>query len=264
MKAPAGTPLARLITRRPDTLGAAIWPYQCSIWDARMRLARILGHYEAIDKIGGPIDFDVGEQLVVLELNEIQAGLRVILDQPWHFMREGQLTLNLVLDDVRLYSVVFSLILEAGELVAFVGAIQGRDIDGVLASYRELTKSAHGMRPRDLIVEIFRMFCANIGVTKIYAVSDAYRHHKHVYFKSEKPKKSSVNYDEIWSERGGVKEDPTYFRLEVAPRERDLSTVASKKREMYRRRYKMLNDIRQQMAASYFDLKAASPSVSLG
>ena len=85
----------------------------------------------------------------------------MVIDQAKWFMREGQLVINLFVGEVRMFSLAFSLGRDGGERTAFVGAVQGRDIEGVADEYRDLTKAAHGMRPRDLLFEIFRMLCSH-------------------------------------------------------------------------------------------------------
>src|SRR5690349_10419395 len=82
--------LARTIASRPETIGAVIWPYQCLGWNSRTRLARIREHYSIIDSLGGPIDFPVDGQILLLGLDNIREGLRLVLDRPQWFMREGQ------------------------------------------------------------------------------------------------------------------------------------------------------------------------------
>ena len=161
--APLETPLGKLMHYRPETVGAVIWPYQCSGWNAKTRIARIRDHYTVVENIGGMLDFAVDGRITLLDLDEIREGFRVIVDQPVWFMREGQLAINLFLGDTRIYTLAFSLFQSANGISAFIGAIQGRDIDGVLTNYRELTKASHGMRPRDLLFETFRMFCSELG-----------------------------------------------------------------------------------------------------
>ena len=246
--APQESPLARLIQHRPETVGAVIWPYQCSGWDARRRLERIRDHYSVVEKIGGVIDFPVTGKLILLDLSEIREGFHVVLDQPKWFMREGQLAINLFLAETRMYSLVFSLFHHGNEIAAFVGAIQGRNIEGVLGQYRELTKASYGMRPRDLLIEIFRMLCELLGVRHIFAISDQYRHYQSGYFGDPSAIKEKVkNYDEIWIERGGVREDPMFYRLDLHLQQRELNVIPAKKRGMYRQRYTMLQTIRLQM-----------------
>jgi uncharacterized protein VirK/YbjX len=255
INAPRNSPLGRLMERRPETVGAVIWPYQCLGWDARTRLARIRDHYSVLEIIGGPLNFPVDGKLSLLDLHEIREGLHVVLDQPKWFMREGQLTINLFLRDTRMFSLAFSLCYQENRLSAFIGSIQGRDIEGALAEYRELTKAAQGMRPRDLLIEVFRMLCAVAGVTDIFAVSNEHRHHRGRYF-GNASKKFSVNYDEIWTDRGGVRVDPMFFQFRVDGQQRDLDSMPAKKRGMYRRRYDMLKSIRQKLHDNYCRLAA--------
>jgi uncharacterized protein VirK/YbjX len=245
--APRESSLGKLMRHRPQTIGAVIWPYQCAGWNAHTRLARIRDHYSVIDKIGGAIDFPVDGQISLLDLGDIREGFHVVVDQPEWFMREGQLAINLFLGDVRMYILAFSLFHKGSTIAAFVGAIQGRDIEGALEKYRELTKATHGMRPRDFLIEIFRMFCAELGVSEIFAVSNDYRHHRDRYFGPESAKKFTTNYDEVWTDRGGVRVDPMFYQLSVIDPERDLATIPSKKRGVYRRRFEMLRRIRDQM-----------------
>ena len=240
--------LGKLMSHRPETIGAVVWPYQCSGWNARTRLERIRQHYSIIEKWGGRLAFPSDGQLVLLDLPDIRQGLRVIIDGPKWFMREGELSINLFINEERIFSLAFSLTHQNGSHAAFVGGIQGRDIEGALVEYRELTKATHGMRPRDFLIELFRMFCSKLGVKTIFAVSDAYRHHRHPYF-AQASKMFFNNYDEIWSDRGGSRVDPMYFEFAVDARWRDLDTVPAKKRAMYRRRYEMLERISRQIDA---------------
>src|SRR5262249_45950402 len=149
--------LGRLLEARPETIGAVIWPYQCCGWDARTRLARICEHYAVVGSLGQWNNFPVGEERVLVDLTMIREGLRAIIDQPKWFIREGQLVLNLFLGEDRIYSLAFSFFRQLGCLAVFVGAIQGRDIPQINDTYRELTKLSHGMRPRDLLIEMLRM-----------------------------------------------------------------------------------------------------------
>ena len=155
--------------------------------------------------MGQPLDFPVDGQLRLLDLNDIRAGFHVVLDQPRWFMREGQFAINLFLNETRLYSLVFSLFRDGEVSAAFVGAIQGRDIEGILDEYRNLTKAAHGMRPRDLLIELFRMFGETIGLKHILAVSDEHRQHRSNYYGKNALSKLSGDYNEIWQNRGGTR-----------------------------------------------------------
>src|SRR5262245_22081557 len=106
INAPREIQLGTLIESRPETVGAAIWPYQCLGWDVRTRRA----HYSVVKSIGGgTIDFPVDGRLLLLDIREVRDGLQVILDQPKWYLREGQLVINLFLGDIRMYSLAFTL-----------------------------------------------------------------------------------------------------------------------------------------------------------
>jgi len=160
----------------------------------------------------------------------------------------------LFIRDVRIFSLAFSLGRDSGELTAFVGAVQGCDIEGVADEYRDLTKATHGMRPRDLLFELFRMLCSLICVTKILAVSDEFRHHRSAYFGGPN-RQFFKNYNEMWVDRGGQPASPMFFAIPVRGGRRELSDVPAKKRAMYRRRYETLEAIEQKLLDNYQTMK---------
>ena len=256
LNAPSGSLINKLMAQRPETIGAVIWPYLCHTWDAKSRLGRIEEHYRVIESLSPKIDFPVNGVLKLLDLGDIYKDLHVVLDQPIWFMREGQLVINLFLNNVRIFSLAFSFAHESGSVVAYVGAMQGRSIEGLLDTYRDITKALHGMRPRDFLFELFRAFCRSRGVTKIFAVSDASRHHRSAYFGSKaKNGELTLNYDEIWIERGGVIECSDFYTFNVAPHIKSLEEIPSKKRSMYRRRYEFLEatEARMQEVCNHLD-----------
>lgn len=266
INAPPGGALAKAIKARPETVGAVLWPYQCSAWDVRTRLCRIRGHYDAVDATDQVLSFPANATLNLLDLAEIEQGLRVTIDQPKWLMREGQLAISLFMVATRIYSLAFSLFQEAdGRLVAVVGAIQGCgcELDDARGEYRRLTKAAHGMRPRDLLFEAFRMFCAEMGVNDIVAVADEYRHHRHRYFANE-PNKCSADYNEIWADRGGIRTNAMFYRFDPYRKQRPLAEIRPNKRAMYRRRYRMLDSLNEQLSKNVLSLYEARKCEAVG
>jgi uncharacterized protein VirK/YbjX len=247
--------LGRAVGERPELLGTLIWPYQCAAWDADERLDRLTAHYAEIDRLGVPFAFGTDEKLVLATLEDMYPGLRIVLDQPPWFMREGGLTLNLFVGTFRAFSLAFSLCRDGrGGLEVVIGSIQGRNAAAALDLYRDLTRALHGLRPRDFLIEVMRMLCRDMGATRILAVADAVRHHRHDYFgKSE----FQQNYDEIWNDRGGVPVDDRFFSLPVAPERRDMETIKPNKRPLYRRRHAFLDDLEARMSG---DLAGLTPT----
>lgn len=245
--APVGSRLHRGLMERPEMVGAVLWPYICASWTPDVCLRKIASHYEVMEKIGSGLDSLLVGGPPLLRLDEMYPDLRVVLDQPRWFLREGLLAINLFVADSRVYSMAFSFAMEQGDVVAYVGAIQGINAEGMIDQYRDLTKALHGMRPRDFLVESFRCFCRCLGISSIYAVDDRQRHHRSAYFGSVKANTIFLNYNDIWNERGGVKESDDFYKLSVTMPAKSLDEVPSKKRAMYRRRYDLLQVVGRQI-----------------
>lgn len=251
---PRGTALDRIMDQRPEFIGALLWPYLSAAFETEERLRRIIAHYAVIDTLGPPFPFDCEERLVLVDLAEVMPGLRLVLDQPIWFLREGGLVLNLFIDSFRAFSIAFSLRREAdGQLTAWIGGLQGRNRDDMLETYRALTKLLHGLRPRDFLLEVLKMVLRQFGVTRLYAVSDAARHHRHAFF--GRIKAVLQDYDEIWADRGGVAVGADFFELPMSPERRDEATIKPNKRSMYRKRFEFLDGLEARLLAALPDVR---------
>lgn len=261
--APAGSYAARVLAGRPALLGVLSSPYVTAWWPAERRAAHLVRHLASASTMPG-IAVDTEESRVLLDLADVYPGLRVVLDHaPW-FTREGPLVVNLFVAEERVYSLAYSLGPDRdGRSAAWIGAVQGRALDTALDTYRDLTKALHGMRPRDFLVELFRMLCRAAGIEVIYAVADAARVHRSPYFGVARTEKLQVNYDEIWEERGGTAFDAELFRLPLDATVKSLDDVPSKKRAMYRRRYELLDSARRGVEAAYASRAGAAPPTTI-
>lgn len=239
------SPMGRLLAERPETIGNLIWPYQCAAWDAKTRFARISGHLDVLEKVPG-LKLAGDEKIVFADLTALSDDTFAMIDySPW-LAREGHLTLSLFKGDFRAFTVAFSLF-DWPDTELFIGGIQGRNDDRILNLYRDLTKEFHGVRPRDLMLELLRLFALRIGVTALVAVADNNKISRHPYFR--KKGTLGLNYDEVWQERGGSRIADTHFALPLVGTRRDLNEVAAKKRSMYRRRYEMFDEIEASLPA---------------
>ena len=246
--------LTQLIRDRPMMIEMITSPYLCATWTAEQRFTRIRDHCGIVERLGLPFDFRVADSVELLDLGAIEDDLHVVLDQAEWFHREGQLVLNLFVANRRIFSLAFTLATGDAGTIAYIGAVQGRALEGVLDDYKDLTKAACGMRPRDLLIELFRILCRVAGFTEIRAVSDASRQHRSRYFGPDTRRKLPANYDEIWRERGGERIDDDFFSLPLVV-VRDEADVPTRKRAMYRRRAEMLSCIEAQMRLRFADAK---------
>lgn len=244
-----GTSLGLLMRERPEMFGVLVWPHQVSGWDAVERIDRVVNHCEVIDGLGEAFIFSIEERLVIADLGAEFEGLRVVLDQPTWFMREGQLTMNLFVGDYRAFSVAFSFYRDGeGVLSAVIGGVQGRNGEDSLGLYRDLTKALFGLRPRDLLLEVVRIFSEQAGCTSVLGVSDEHRHHRHRFFGQ---REFSSSYNDVWSDRGGVRVSDMLFALPAKKVRRDFDTIKPKKRSLYRKRFCFLDELESRMAEGF-------------
>lgn len=252
--APSDTALRRALDGRPQMLGLLLWPYQCATWDAAKRLERFQAHYAEIDKIGGPVRFNLDEKLVLASLDDEYPGLRVILHQPLWLMREGGLTISLFKDDTLIFALTFSLFEGPdGARSALIGGCQGRNVDGILDIYRDLTKALHGLRPRDFLMECFGILCRILDVKHAYAVSDKERHRRHPFFNQTGD--FPQDYDIPWQERGGVLGEDNLYKFPPHPVRKTLEEIKPKKRSLYRKRFAFLDALEPRIAEAFPTLK---------
>jgi uncharacterized protein VirK/YbjX len=231
-----------------DCVGVVHWPYISRIWSPKNKLSVLASHYEVVTK-SCPQLLLLGrsDSLLLSDLSEFAADCSLVLDRPFWFMREGELVLNLFQGELRIASIAFTLCRTDTELCIFIGAVQGihKGVESELSLsiYRDLTKDFEGLRPRSFLIEVIKYIAINIGVEKIYAVGDGYRHHRHPYFGAHKALELAANYDVIWLEHGATpSEREDFFEIPMVLSRKPLDSIASKKRAMYRRRYELLDD----------------------
>ena len=235
--------LAAALERFPEIQGAIYWPYIHSRWSVSKRLEVVASHYRCLDGRAKVLACAVHRDVELASLEREYRGLRLILDKARWFVREGEAVLNIFVGNERLFSLAFTLGAEGGKLVTYVGALQGSNVRENWPVYREITKSLHRMRPRDLLVATLRLLCQELRVSKIYAISNNFRHHQGAYFGDCKAEKLLLNYDEVWAEHGGVRLNNGFFEIPVAPVYREISELPTRKRALYRRRYRMMDGV---------------------
>jgi len=225
-----------------DKLGILVWPYIHNEWGFEKKASIIQTHYRCIDGIP-QLCIRATERLDVLDLDNVKPGLKIIIDRGEWFKREGELVLNIFLSEQRLYSLAFTLGLVGGRMVAYVGGIQGVSLENIMQLYKEITKSLHGMRPRDFLINVLKIFCLQIGVKEIFAISNKNRHHNHKYFSNYDHNDALTDYDKTWVEQGFEKSLNGFYSTKVNINRRPLTELPSKKRSMYRKRYALLDEI---------------------
>jgi len=252
-------PLLSLALKRfPLMHGMIYWPYINHTWPMERRLAAISQHYRMLEGPAAIIAHATIEEVELARLEEY-AGLRLVLDKTVWFLREGEIVLNLFVHDQRYYSIAFTLGVDAGQPLILVGALQGSNSDSAQGVYHDITHALHGMRPRDLIMVALKLLCGELGVHRIWAVSNDKRQHNSPYFDDSHKEMVLVVYNEVWLEHGGKELDNGFFEIPAMVRHKDMSEIPSRKRAAYRRRYQMLDKLALDIQSSCV-MHAAQPS----
>jgi uncharacterized protein VirK/YbjX len=254
-------PLLKLALKRfPLISGAMYWPYINHTWPMERRLAAIDQHFRML---GGPsaiIARATFEEVELARLEEEYAGLRLVLDKAAWFLREGEIVLNLFVHDQRFYSIAFTLGVDAGQPLVFVGALQGSNSEAAQGIYRDITHALHGMRPRDFLMVVLKLLCGELGIHRIWAVSSDNRQHNSPYFGDSHKEKVLVTYNEVWVEHGGIELDKGFFEIPALVRYKDMSEIPTRKRATYRRRYLMLDKLALDIKSSCARYANAQPA----
>lgn len=246
---PPQSQLGKVMQARKNMVHILAWPYLHRAWSIRHRVETVVSHYRHIERQPW-LQVPIGTRELLATIGAAEEGLSLQLDQPDWMAQEGELTLSLFEGNMRLYSVAFSIGRRKGQPTMYLGAIQGRSTEGISERYAELTKRLHGCRPRDLVLLATLFLAEAMGIERVHAISDFYRHHRHARIFARYDKNiPTADYDEIWRDRGGVETVDGFFAIETAFNPRPLDSIPAKKRAMYRRRYDMLTQLRQRIQA---------------
>lgn len=240
--------LTGALKRFPLISGAMYWPYINYTWTLKRKLATIDQHYRMLDNKAAIIAQATLEDVELARLEDEYPGLRLVLDKASWFLREGEIVLNLFINNQRFYSIAFTLGKNNGEPLIYIGAIQGSNAETALEIYRDITHALHGMRPRDFLMVALKLLCKEVGFNKIWAVSNECRQHNDPYFGNVLMEKAS--YDEVWLEHGGKRLDNGFYEIQATVRYKDMEEIPTRKRAVYRRRYQMLDQLATDIKAS--------------
>jgi uncharacterized protein VirK/YbjX len=211
------------------------------------RLRTIDKHYRLLDGNAAILDCVNSGEVTVVSMEDYYPGLRLVLDKPPWFRKEGEIALNLFADNARLYTIAFTMGEEEGRRVLYIGALQGVKTDGIMEVYRQLTHALHGIRPKDFLVISLRLLSGALNVFTLYAISNDRRHHKNDYFGSSHQGKLVTDYDETWLAHGGIVRADGFFEIPAELKYRTSAEIPSRKRAGYRRRYDMLTRLGAQI-----------------
>ncbi len=217
-------------------------PYLNNYWKMAERLEVIANHYKLVNSNAPILNLARDESLELTQFDMNDGKLRVVIDRPEWMRREGEIGLSFFLGVDRIYTIMFLLGGDSSNLKLIVGNLQGDGRDKA-DIYKELTKAFYGMRPRDFLINVLKVIGGELGCKAIYGISDEAHRSNLWYSKAFK----QTNYDTIWLEHGGVKDDKGFFVLPSHIAKRTDDEIPTKKRAVYRRRYEFLDELQLEL-----------------
>ena len=183
---------------------------------------------------------DLGDEFKTMELLlRMEPGQR----------KEGLASLMLRLpDDKPLYQIIFWIAKDsAGDWSMWVGAVQGPNMEDAKEVVKKITKKCHAYRTKNLILYAAQAVARNLDLKKIYAVTnEGYYANNHVRI----DRKLKTSFSDFWLEAGGTHTDDNRFDLLPLKESRKSDEeIPTRKRAVYRRRFALLDEIDETIAA---------------
>ena len=247
--APASNPLlTKEIRQTPAIVEFLFRPYVNRYWTCSNRINSIQSHYLIIHELFPHLDIDNRHHIDIYHMELDLGNLRVVIDRPQWMRREGELGISLFWGYDRIYTamILFGRC-DDHEVYLTIGNLQG---DGRSRAdlYKYLTKSLHGMRPRDFLIAVVKIFAHFHDCKMLFCISDDAHRSTHWLSRAKKV----TGYDAIWLENGAIKESTDgFFRIPTSLHKRTEKEIPTRKRAQYRRRYQLLDDL-QSKVEGYF------------
>lgn len=156
--------------------------------------------------------------------------------------KEGILSVMLRLDEEPLYQIIFWISPDRnGDWSMWIGAMQGPNMDDAKDVIKKITKRCHSYRTKNLILYIAQAVARNLGLKKIYAVTN-YGYYANNHVRTDRKLKTS--FSDFWAEAGGSPtEDKRFDILPLTEKRKSMEEVPTRKRAVYRRRFELLDEI---------------------
>lgn len=163
--------------------------------------------------------------------------------------KEGMMSVVLRLDNKPLYQIIFWIAPDKKESWSmWIGAMQGPNMDDAKEVVKKITNSCHRYRTKNLILYIAQAVARNLGLQKIYAVTN-YGYYANNHVRTDRKLKTS--FSDFWTEAGGHSTDDERFdELPLVEPRKTMEEVPTRKRAVYRRRFELLDTIDTAIAES--------------
>ncbi len=166
---------------------------------------------------------------------------------------EGLWMLGLYAGEHKVYVITFTV---GHDNKLIIGSIQGANADSERTLIKQTTKKMHGLRPQQLIIWLAGELAQLWQLDGVEGISDDNHPRMNIRKKLRNKKVYQANYEKIWQDYQGVQQDNTKeghwgnWKIPPLP-QKPIEEIAQKKRSMYRKRYAMMDEIRQSIRAVF-------------
>ena len=183
-------------------------------------------------------------------------------DVDWHAVlashagqrKESMMAIEMHYDGKNLYHMLFWLNEDKhGEPALWIGAMQGPNTENAREFVKETTKRAYRYRTKNLILYMTQALARELGVKRIYAVSnDGYYAMNHIRL----DRKLKTDFGAFWEEAGGrLTDDLRFYELPLVETRKTMEEVPTRKRAVYRKRFAFQDDVDAQIEANMKEIK---------
>lgn len=262
--------MVAIASENPSLYRKPIRPYVSLNWPRSVRVAAMIHHYEFLVRRMTAADFlqavsPAGRVLLSFTAkNHDQLTIRLRYDGK--FRKEGEATLGLESAKFRcqvssLTFVVASSI--SGAPCIVIGAVYGLHPGADKNIIRETAKALSGLRPKALLLFLLQGMAQAWSVKALLGVGSRTHSSRHLVYALNKSRLFTITYDDFWRESGGSLRSDGLFALPLTAGVRDLQSVETHKRSLYRNRQALLAELQQRLIANLDNSKIDS-AVYLG
>lgn len=195
-----------------------------------------------------------GETYPLWESQDDGEPLRFLLSFHPGQRKEGLLSLVMRLSEHDLYQVMFWIAPDAaGEPSLWIGALQGPNMENAKEIVVRVTRRCHSYRTKNFMLHATQEMAKALGLRHIYAVTNqGYYANAHIRL----DRKLKTDFTEFWKECGGYPcEDVRFYELPLTEARKTPEEIPARKRNYYRKRYAMLDEVDAAIASAVQDLQ---------
>ncbi|MCX7120700.1 MAG: DUF535 family protein [Gammaproteobacteria bacterium] len=239
--------LNQIIIDNPSQYTKIFFPYLYRGLKINDRISSIRNHYQFIRKYWNKKLTNAVYHKKQMHLAEISfdqdARFYIALEQTGgtRYENESEILISLFAQE-KIISVGFNFTVnENGDSGIFISTMQGssrKDFHELNHIIKDFTKKTGGMRPQMFLIFALTVIASSYNLKEILAL----KMNSHI-----KRKRIKANMDAFWDDFGGKPANENFYAMPLTYERKLIEDVKTNKRAMYKHRYKVLDNVEQQI-----------------